>query len=236
MSILTVDVHRKVFEKPDRDTTHVVIENIYFSVAAGEFLAITGPSGCGKTTLLNIISGLDTSFDGKITFHDKSRSGLVYLFQTPRLLPWRSVIENLTLVLDDKKHAQDRARRLLRDVELEDFADSFPGQLSLGMQKRVALARAFALTPRLLIMDEPFSSLDGETAARLRGLLRKLLADFAVTTLLVTHDHDEAVQLADRLLLLSTSPMQIASEIVVPLTPAEREQPEKISAFRNKVF
>lgn len=218
MKALTVDIRRKAFAKSGGGT-HLALQNMQFSVERGQLVAITGPSGCGKTTLLNIVAGLDDAYDGEIAFGDTMRQGLVYLFQTPRLLPWRTVLQNLTLVLNDPAEGERRARSLLKDVELQDFADSFPGQLSVGMQKRVALARAFALSPTLLLMDEPFSSLDPDAASRLRTLLMRLLTNNSVTTLFVTHDHEEAYQLADRILEFSAPPSRLLrdTEVVKPV-------------------
>lgn len=227
MTSAIIDIRRKAFAKPDPKTggdgTHVALKDLQFSVEAGEFVAITGPSGCGKTTLLNMIAGLDLDFEGDINLGSEMRDGMVYLFQTPRLLPWRTVLQNLTLVLADTNNAKDMARSLLRDVELEEFAESYPGQLSLGMQKRVALARAFALSPTLLLMDEPFSSLDPEAAARLRTLLVRLLASRTVTTLFVTHDHDEAFQLADRILEFSAPPASVLKDIRIAKNAKQAE-------------
>lgn len=214
MKALTVDIQSKTFSLPGGP--HRALEDMRFSVEAGELVAITGPSGCGKTTLLNIVAGLDDAFEGNIGFGEGMREGLVYLFQTPRLLPWRTVMQNLTLVLDDSAKGEERALELLHDVELDAFAESFPGQLSLGMQKRVALARAFALAPTMLLMDEPFSSLDPEAASRLRSLFMQLLKTKSVTTLFVTHDHEEAFQLSDRILEFSAPPARVLKEIEVP--------------------
>lgn len=132
MKALNVNVRRKAFAMPGG--IHLALEDMRFSMEAGELVAITGPSGCGKTTLLNIVAGLDDTYEGDIVFGEGMRDGLVYLFQTPRLLPWRSVLKNLTLVLDDPVDGEKRARELLHDVELDEFAESFPGQLSVGMQ------------------------------------------------------------------------------------------------------
>lgn len=232
MKALDVAIRRKAFGAGG----HTVHENLELFLESGEFVAITGPSGCGKTTLLNIVAGLDKAYEGSVSFGEAARAGLVYLFQTPRLLPWRSVLQNLMLVLDASPDARDKARALLRDVELEAFADHFPGQLSLGMQKRVSLARAFAMEPSLLLMDEPFSSLDADAAARLRKLLVRLLEKRTVTTLLVTHDHDEAVELADRILIFSTPPARVARQIDVPLDKAARQDKDAVAAFRRGAF
>lgn len=213
MKALTVDIRQKAFPMPGG--THNALEDMRFSAEAGELVAITGPSGCGKTTLLNIIAGLDEAYEGDVGFADGIREGLVYLFQTPRLLPWRTVMQNLMLVVDDEAEGEERIRQLLRDVELDAFAESFPGQLSLGMQKRVALARAFALSPTLLLMDEPFSSLDPEAASRLRSLFMQLLKSNSVTTLLVTHDHAEALQVANRILEFTAPPARVLRETAV---------------------
>jgi ABC-type nitrate/sulfonate/bicarbonate transport system ATPase subunit len=198
---------------------HLALKDLVVSVAAGEFVALVGPSGCGKTTFLNIVAGLDRDFTGDLALRpgDNGREPRIgYVFQTPRLLPWRTVRENLALVL---RSDQDPAiiDRLLRAVELEAAGDVYPGRLSGGMSRRASIARAFAVDPDLLLMDEPFVSLDESSADRLRDLLLELWRTRPSTVLFVTHDLREAVFLADRLLLLSPAPGRILAEVPVPL-------------------
>lgn len=188
-----------------------VIHDIAFTLRHGEVAAFVGPSGCGKTTMLRIVAGLDRDFDGRIASLP-GRLGMV--FQEPRLLPWRTVEQNVRLVAP---HADDETLTALFEVlGLTTHRAHFPGELSLGLARRVALARAFAVEPSLLILDEPFTSLDAALAARLRDELALLVDRSPVTTLLVTHDIDEAVRLADRLFVLSARPAHILADVPIP--------------------
>ena len=179
---------------------------------SGEVGALVGPSGCGKTTLLRIIAGLDRDYEGSVELPASGKLGMV--FQEPRLLPWRTVEQNVRLAAPEATDAD--ARRAVR-ARLGSTAhrDHFPGELSLGLARRVALARAFAVEPDLLLLDEPFVSLDDALAARLREELAELVNRRPVTTLLVTHDVEEAIGLADRLFLLSASPARLLAEVPV---------------------
>jgi ABC-type nitrate/sulfonate/bicarbonate transport system ATPase subunit len=199
--------------------SRVALKDLGVSVAAGEFVALVGPSGCGKTTFLNIVAGLDHDFMGEVALfpaEDGREPRVGYVFQAPRLLPWRTVHENLALVL---RPGQDPAvlDRLLRAVELDSARDVYPGRLSGGMSRRAAIARAFAVDPDLLLMDEPFVSLDEDSAGRLRDLLLELWRTRPTTVLFVTHDLREALFLADRLLLLSPAPGRVLAEVPVSL-------------------
>ena len=162
-----------------------------FELADGEHLAILGPSGIGKTTLLRIVAGLIEGFEGEI----RGVGPLAMVFQEPTLLPWRNASENLTLTTGI---TPQEAQAALEEVGLADKAGHFPGQLSLGQQRRLALARAFAARPSLLLLDEPFASLDETTAASMIALTSRMLADRTITSLLVTHAAEEAVALANR--------------------------------------
>ncbi len=208
---LEVNVQRKTYRSPPT----VALEDLRFVVERGAFVAIVGPSGSGKSTLLNIVAGLDREFEGELEFkcaasqsrEDATRLGFV--FQQPRLMPWLTVFDNVLLVLDQTSQMRDRARSLLADVGLQEFEDAFPGQLSGGMQRRAALARAFAVKPDLLLMDEPFLSLDDPSAWRLREQLMALWDEHRPTVLFVTHDLREALSLAGRVLFFSDRPGRV---------------------------
>jgi ABC-type nitrate/sulfonate/bicarbonate transport system ATPase subunit len=188
-----------------------VLGEITFAVASGEVAALVGPSGCGKTTLLRIIVGLDRDFDGNVKRPAHGRLGMV--FQEPRLLPWRTVEQNVRLAAPRVSEAALTA--LLATLGLTEHRRHYPGELSLGLARRVALARAFAIEPDLLVLDEPFVSLDAALAERLRAELIELVNRRPTTTLLVTHSIDEALGLADRVVLLSASPARVVAEVPV---------------------
>jgi ABC-type nitrate/sulfonate/bicarbonate transport system ATPase subunit len=207
---LEVRVRRKAY-KAASGTRLEVLHDIALSLRRGEVAALVGPSGCGKTTMLRIIAGLDRDYEGTLRRPASGRLGMV--FQEPRLLPWRTVDENVRLVapaIDD-----DELATLFDVLELDLHRTHYPGELSLGLARRVALARAFAVSPELLLLDEPFVSLDEALAARLRDALAKLVDRRAVTTLLVTHDIDEAVGLADRIVFLSARPAHILADVPI---------------------
>jgi len=189
------------------------IRDLSFTARPGEFLAIVGPSGAGKTTLLKIISGLDTAFEGQLQLPAEGKVG--YMFQEPRLMPWLTVAQNLRLA--DKTASGTKLAQSLAKVGLKDCADLFPNQLSGGMQRRVALLRAFSVAPQLLLMDEPFQSLDAPTADQLRAHLLALWQDTKPTVLFVTHQLQEALALADRVLFLSAGPSHIALDLPLDL-------------------
>jgi len=194
---------------------------VAFTLAPGTFLALVGPSGCGKTTLLRIIAGLDRDFSGSVT--PPARVGVV--FQEPRLLPWRTVADNVALPLPGEPgEPQNRARALsaLASVGLAAEAETFPRALSLGMARRVALARAIAVDPQLLILDEPFVSLDEVSAGAMRGLVAGVAKDLGATVILVTHDLDDALELAGRVIRLDGIPARIAADIALDEPPAGR--------------
>ncbi|MET0071628.1 MAG: ABC transporter ATP-binding protein [Candidatus Thiodiazotropha sp.] len=186
-----------------------VIHDLEFEILSDAFISLVGPSGAGKSTLLNILSGLDREFDGSLEWVDGGPGCVSYVFQDPRLMPWLSVRENIELVMKDVHDDSSWVDHLLRRVELYERADAFPGQLSGGMQRRVALARAMAIKPDILLLDEPFSSLDAPTAASLRELVLDLWRDHSSAVILVTHNLNEAVELADQILFLSKGPASI---------------------------
>jgi len=192
--MIRVDIRAKSFG----DTP--VLGRVALEVAKGETVAIIGPSGIGKTTLLRIVAGLDDRFEGTV-----ERPGrIAMVFQEPTLLPWRSVLQNLTLVHPGL--TRRAARDMLARVGIGDKAHAFPGQLSLGQQRRLALARAFAGHSELLIMDEPFVSLDPATAETMLALTERLIAEERPATLFVTHSRAEAERLGTRILDLAGRP------------------------------
>ena len=186
-----------------------------------------GPSGCGKSTMLRILAGLDHDYQGRVARPPEARLGMV--FQEPRLLPWRSVEDNVRLAAPDADEAKLSA--LFTILELNAHRSHFPGELSLGLARRVALARAFAVEPDFLILDEPLASLDDALAARLRDEIATLVGSRAVMTLLVTHNLDDAVRLGDRLFLLSARPARILAEVPIDI-PRSRRGDAEIAAIK----
>jgi NitT/TauT family transport system ATP-binding protein len=207
-----------------------VIEGLSFSLGKGEVGALVGPSGCGKTTLLRIIAGLDADYEGEVHLPDHGRLGMV--FQEPRLLPWRTLEHNVRLAAPQV--TDDELTTLFAALGLSAHRQHYPGELSLGLARRVALARAFAVNPDLLLLDEPFVSLDDALATRLRDELAELVTRRPVTTLLVTHNVEEAIALADRLFLLSPSPTHVIAELPIP-QPRSKRTPEELAAFRGQI-
>ena len=205
-----------------------MLSGLALTLRSGEVGALVGPSGCGKTTLLRIIAGLDREYTGTVQLPDHGRLGMV--FQEPRLLPWRTVEQNVRLAAPEATDAS--LVGLFRALGLEAHRDHFPGELSLGLARRVALARAFAVEPDLLLLDEPFVSLDAALATRLREELAELVNRRPVTTLLVTHDVEEAIGLADRLFLLSPSPAHVLAEVPVERPRSARTAEEIRSAIQ----
>jgi NitT/TauT family transport system ATP-binding protein len=187
-----------------------VLGGIELTLSAREIVAIVGPSGCGKTTLLRIVGGLDTDFVGELQWFGRSSPRIGQVFQEPRLLPWRTVRQNILLTQHDPKPAV--ADQLLESLDLAAFRDAYPGKLSLGMARRVSIARAFAIEPELVLLDEPFVSLDPATAERSRQVLLQAWHARPTAGLLVTHDHDEAAALADRILVLGCRPARIVED------------------------
>jgi ABC-type nitrate/sulfonate/bicarbonate transport system ATPase subunit len=227
---LRVTVREKSFPGPD-GAPRIVLRGIDFRMKLDEFVAVVGPSGAGKTTLLKIIAGLAPAFVGSVQFTGAAGvpPPIGFVFQEPRLLPWRTVFDNIALVLPPQS---DRSvvMRLLTVIGLADFADVLPPRLSLGMARRVALARALAVAPDLLLMDEPLVSLDRTTVERLRGLLLTLWRARPCGIIFVTHDLREAVELADRILLFSAAPGRLVADVAVPLARDRRADAAAIDA------
>ena len=234
---LRIAIARKSFERPP----NLVLEDIEFGVAPGEFVAIVGPSGAGKSTLLNIVAGLDRHYEGEVlapgALDDKEHEPRVgYVFQAPRLMPWLSALDNVRLVLPPDSASADAAQEVLREVGLEGYEDAYPGQLSGGMQRRVALARAFGVNPALLLMDEPFGSLDEPLAWRLREYLQSLWLHRRSMVLFVTHNLEEALSLADRVLFLSPRPARVVWEQAVDLPHPRRRDDPGVERLRSELL
>jgi NitT/TauT family transport system ATP-binding protein len=211
----------------------LAIGGVDLDVRQGEFLGIIGPSGCGKSTLLQIAAGLARPTEGSVSFEGQEvvapPAGIVYLFQQygKSLFPWRTVIDNVAFAIEhqpgmSKEKAREESRRYLGMVSLGDFATKYPWQLSGGMQQRVTIARALAAQPRVLLMDEPFSSVDALTRLDLHALILELWQQQRFTAVLVTHDVDEAVFLADRVAVLSARPARVA-EVLETRLPRPRD-------------
>jgi len=235
---LTADIREKRYARARGGKSHLALAGLSLQVAAGEFVALVGPSGCGKTTFLNIVAGLDRDFAGDVQLAprpDGRPARVGYVFQEPRLLPWRTVYQNIALVLPPH-HAGGVVRDLLQAVGLAKAQDLYPAQLSVGMSRRVATARAFAIEPDLLLMDEPFVSLDHDTVEQLRDLLLGLWHARPTTVLFVTHDLREALVLADRLLLLSGPPGRVLADLPVSLARDRRDSGAEIERLRNEIL
>ena len=223
-----------------------VLRDISFDVANGEIVALLGTSGCGKSTLLNIVSGLLKPDRGSFAiegapaaqFQDWQR--VAYLFQEDRLLPWRSVKANVAFGLEatslGKHERAERVAQMLRLVGLEAFANAWPHQLSGGMRSRVALARSLGVQPQILLMDEPFSKLDPHTRSQMHDELLRLQALTAMTVLFVTHDVEEAVVLADRVIVLEPRPGRIRAiksmSLARPRIPTDPAVTEQVRQLR----
>jgi NitT/TauT family transport system ATP-binding protein len=247
-----IDVRRVSHQFALRGATLPVLQDINFSVEPGEFVALLGPSGCGKSTLLRLVAGLDKPAQGtlhadgaEITGPDPSR---VVVFQDPTLYPWRTVRGNVAVGPEAQRRrrgwrrnalhdqTQDRIDAVLQLVGLGEFADAFPHQLSGGMAQRVALARALVNDPALLVLDEPFGKLDSLTRIRMQGELARLWHGAGFSVLLVTHDVEEALLLADRVIVLSERPARILAEVRNDAPyPRHRDDP-KLVALRREVL
>jgi NitT/TauT family transport system ATP-binding protein len=222
--ILQVDSLGKTFDSAGNGNL-IAIANISFTVSTGEFLCIVGPSGSGKTTLLQLLAGLlplskgQIRLDGTRLTEPQPEIGIV--FQKPNLMPWRTVLENVLLPLQIQKipaqEAHQRGQEVLSLVGLSEFASAYPKQLSGGMEQRVAVARALIQQPRILLLDEPFGALDALTRERLNLELLRLWQNQNLTAIMVTHNIQEAVFLADRVFVLSPRPATISAEFRINL-------------------
>jgi NitT/TauT family transport system ATP-binding protein len=209
------------------------IADVSLTVADGEFVCVVGPSGCGKTTLLKCVAGLLRPSQGSVVLRGKQvtrppeEMALVFQEYSRSLMPWMSVANNVLLPLRHKKLPRKERRRLVEEsleaVDLSSFSDRYPWQLSGGMQQRVAIARALAYQPAILLMDEPFASVDAQTRGDLEDLILRVREKYGITILFVTHDIDESVYLADRVVVLTHAPTEV-KEIVGVQLPRPRDQ------------
>ncbi len=215
---------KKVARSPE-GADFVIYQDINLAVEEQAFVTVVGPSGCGKTTLLRTLHGLIKPTSGKIFLGGKVIEGpgldRAMVFQSPRLLPWRTTLRNVTFGLELQKaplkQAQDRAKELLERIGLEKFANYYPHQLSGGMQQRVNIARALAIDPEVLLMDEPFGALDAQTREAMQIELLRIWSYYKKTVVLVTHQIDEAIFLADLVVVMSGSPGRLKEKIPVVL-------------------
>ena len=201
----SIEIDGLVKDFTDRHGTRTrVLDGIDLTISPNTFVSVVGPSGSGKTTLLNVVSGIEEHSSGTVTMRSGDREARVgYVFQDPRLLPWRTVMQNLGFVQHERTGWQERARHWLDLVGLGHLEDRFPAQLSGGQQQRIGIARAFAVEPDVLLMDEPFSHLDAMTSRTLREHLERMWLESRPTVMFVTHDVTEAVQLSDRIVVLA---------------------------------
>lgn len=221
---IAVEGLNKIY-KPLNSSPVSALEDINMTVKQGEFVSIVGPSGCGKTTLLKILAGLNSITSGTVTLAGREVSGpskdIGMVFQSATLLPWKTIAENVMVPIDvqklDKKIYRARANELLKMVELEDFKDKYPSQLSGGMQQRAGICRALVHDPKVLLMDEPFGALDAMTREFMNLELLRIWAESEKTVVLVTHSIPEAVLLSDRVVVMSARPGRIADVIDIDL-------------------
>ena len=238
-AMLSVRGMKKVYKTDGGDIE--AVRNLTFDLRAGELACLVGPSGSGKTTLLKCIAGLMAPTEGEVLLNGTRVLGppkkMAVVFQEygRSLFPWMRVRENVELPLKNQGVPRAERDKLVDDaleaVGLSHVPQSYPWQLSGGMQQRVAIARAIAYQPRVLLMDEPFAAVDAQTRADLEDLIRKVWRDLGVTILFVTHDIDESVYLGERVIMLSSSPTVVQDDLVIDL-PAERDQLETRSLPR----
>ena len=240
-AILAVDNVSKRFDTPEGPL--VAVDRMSFTVSPGEFLAVIGPSGCGKSTLFNIIGGLLDGYDGRITVAGETVSGphaaIGMIFQEESTFPWRTVIENVAFPLEiagmPKAERLDKAQRFVRLVGLDGFERRYPAELSGGMRQRVSMARTLASEPKILLMDEPFAALDEQTRLLLGDKVLQIQQQLKQTTLLITHNITEAVQLADRILVMTYRPGKLKRIVEIKLPRPRTSEIVSSEAFGRYV-
>jgi len=214
-----------------------VLEDIHARIRPQEFLCVLGPSGCGKTTFLRVLAGLEEATKGKVVYPSQDSPRIGIIFQESNLMPWRTVLENILLPLElkgvDPKEARAQALDLIKLVDLGDFIDVWPGSLSGGMAQRVAIARALIQDPDLLLLDEPFRSLDALTREQMGTELLRVWQIRRKTVVMVTHSISEALLLADRVLVLTRRPARVRLDLTVDLPRPRREETRYSKHFQN---
>ena len=238
MNQINIEIKKKTFplKVQNKQSKNVIFKNLNFIIKKSQFVSIFGPSGCGKTTLLNIISGLDKDFDGSVQTVNSSTNpnkNISYMFQAPRLFPWLTAIENVKFPIKKKKNCEKIAFEFIKKIGLERYKNQYPNRLSGGMQRRIALARAFAPNPNILLLDEPFISIDKKIANSLRKLLIKLWKKNKPIIIFVTHDLDEAIELADRICFLSNLPSKILLDYEVNLNRPRNQNSKKFISLKR---
>ena len=240
-AILAIENLVKQF--PTAEGMVAAVDSISFTVRPGEFMSVIGPSGCGKSTLFNIIGGLIEGHDGRVSVAGETVRGphpaIGMVFQEESTFPWRTVIENVAFPLEiagmAKAERLDRAQRFVRLVGLDGFERRYPSELSGGMRQRVAIARTLAFEPKILLMDEPFASLDEQTRLLLGDTVLQIQQELQQTTLLITHDITEAVQLSDRILVMTYRPGRLKRMVDIDLPRPRSSEIVSSSAFGRYV-
>jgi NitT/TauT family transport system ATP-binding protein len=240
-AILAVDDIVMRFDTNEGGIT--ALENVSFTVAPGEFFAVIGPSGCGKSTLFNIIGGLLGGYDGRVAVAGEQVSGphasIGMVFQEESTFPWRNVVDNVAFPLEiagvPKRERIERARRFVSMVGLDGFEKRYPAQLSGGMRQRVSMARTLASEPKILLMDEPFAALDEQTRLLLGDKVLQIQQQLQQTTLLITHNITEAVQLADRILVMTYRPGRVKRIVDIKLPRPRTSEIVSSEAFGRYV-
>lgn len=232
--------HGVVIEYATRRGTTVAVDGLDVAIGDGEFVSIVGPSGCGKSTFLMAVAGLVPVASGEILLNGDPVKGpgddRAVVFQDASLLPWRTVTGNIVYGLElregrDRRHEREVVRRLIDTIGLTGFEDRYPHQLSGGMQQRVNLARALAVDPELMLLDEPFAALDAQTREAMQGELLRIWTEYRRTTVFVTHQIDEAVFLSDKVVVMSARPGRAVATIDVPF-----DRPRSLEIKRTPEF
>jgi len=239
--MLVVDDVAMRFHTNDGDVT--ALDNVSFTVSPGEFLAIIGPSGCGKSTLFNIVGGLLRTYEGKVTVEGETVSGphpaIGMVFQEESTFPWRNVVDNVAFPLEisgvPKRERIERARHFVSMVGLAGFEKRYPAELSGGMRQRVSMARTLASEPKILLMDEPFAALDEQTRLLLGDKVLQIQQQLKQTMLLITHNITEAVQLADRILVMTYRPGRVKRVVEIDLPRPRTSEIVSSEAFGRYV-
>jgi NitT/TauT family transport system ATP-binding protein len=240
-AILVVDDIVKNFETPDGSVT--ALDHVSLTVAPGEFVGVIGPSGCGKSTLFNIIGGLLDGYEGTVKVANEIVRGphpsIGMIFQEESTFPWRTVIDNVAFPLEiagqPKSERYDRARRFVAMVGLDGFERRYPAELSGGMRQRVSMARTLAAQPKIMLMDEPFAALDEQTRLLLGDKVLQIQQQLKQTTLLITHNITEAVQLSDRIFVMSYRPGKLKRMIKIDLPRPRTSEIVSSEAFGRYV-